>query len=95
MWTNYKGYTFSADVWSLGCNMAFFCNKGKHLFEGTRSLPEMLQKMREWGGLPQGTIKGYSSDLVSLIGRMLHPDHHGRPSAKEIRAECTAARQHL
>ena len=95
MWTNYKGYTFSADVWSLGCNMAFFCNKGKHLFEGTRSLPEMLQKMREWGGLPQGTIKGYSSDLVALIGRMLHPEHHRRPSAKEIRAGCTAVRQDL
>jgi len=53
----------------------------------------MAQKMNKWRGLPQGTIKGYSSDLVALIGRMLHPDHHARPSAKEIDAECTNARQ--
>jgi len=90
VWTNHKGYTFSADIWSLGCIMAFNCNRGKHLFQVSRTLPEMIQKMKEWRGLPQG-----ANDLVALIGRMLHPDHHGRPSAKEIRAECTAARQDL
>ena len=91
MWTNYKGYTFSADIWSLGCIMAFQCNKGKHLFQVSRNLPEMIQKIQK--GLPRGAISGYSSDLVDLIGRMLHPDHHRRPSAKEILAECTSARQ--
>lgn len=90
VWTNYKGYTFSADIWSLGCIMAFQCNKGKHLFQVSRNLPEMIQKIQK--GLPRGAISGYSSDLVDLIGRMLHPDHHRRPSAKEIRAECTSAR---
>ena len=54
----------------------------------TRSIPEMMQKMREWRGLPQGAIKGYSSDLVDLIRRMLHPDYHRRPTAEEIEAEC-------
>ena len=93
VWTNHKGYSFSADIWSLGCIMAFHCNRGKHLFQGTQFLPEMMQKMKEWRGLPQGTIKGYSSDLVALLGRMLHPDHHRRPSAKEIAAECTNDRQ--
>ena len=53
----------------------------------------MAQKMNKWKGLPQGTINGYSSDLVALIGRMLHPDYHKRPSAKEILAECTSARE--
>ena len=91
MWTNYKGYTLSADIWSLGCIMAFRCNKGKHLIQVTRQdlMFGMAQKMSRWRGLPQGTIHGYSSDLVDLIGRMLHPDYHRRPSAKEIYAECT------
>ena len=53
----------------------------------------MAQKMSGWRGLPQGTIRGYSSDLVALIGRMLDPDYHKRPSAKEILAECTSARK--
>ena len=49
----------------------------------------MAQKMSMWRGLPRGTITGYSSDLVDLIGRMLHPDYHRRPTAEEIKAECT------
>jgi len=54
----------------------------------------MAQKMSKWRGLPQGTIRGYSdsTELVALIGRMLHPDHHARPSAEEIKAECTSAK---
>ena len=73
--------------------MVFFCNKGKHLFQGTRFLPEMLQKMREWRGLPQGTIKGYSRDLVVLNGKMLHPDYPTRTSAAQILAECTISKR--
>ena len=90
MWVNYKGYTFSADIFSLGCIMAFQCNKGKHLFSMARTIPELVQKMQR--GLPQGAIRGYSSELVGLVGRMIHPDHHQRPSAKEILAECTNLR---
>jgi len=90
VWVNHKGYTFSADIWSLGCIMSFQCKKGKHLFSMARTIPELVQKMQS--GLPQGAIQGYSSDLVGLVERMLHPDHHQRPSAQEIWAECTDAR---
>jgi len=95
VWVNYKGYTFSADIWSLGCIMVFYCNRGKHLFTVTRAdmAIGMAQKMSKWKGLPQGTIQEYSIDLVGLVGRMIHPDHHQRPSAKEISAECTDVRQ--
>ena len=87
MWDNHKGYTFSADIWSLGCIMAFFCNRGEHLFRVTRQdlAMGMAQKMSR--------IRGYSSDLVDLIGRMLHPDYHRRSTAREILVECTNARQ--
>merc|ERR1711971_1145833 len=66
VWTNYKGYTFSADIWSLGCVVAFRCNRGEHLFQVTRldMMLGMAQKMNKWRGLPQGTIKGYSSDKI-------------------------------
>ena len=49
----------------------------------------MAHKMSGWSGLAKGTIRGYSCDLVDLIGRMLHPDHRRRPSAAELEAECT------
>ena len=79
-------YDMAIDMWSFGCIMAFYLNKGKHLFQVT-SIPEMIQKMRSWVGLPPGTIKGFSRDLVALIERMLHPNPKKRPSAKQIRAE--------
>ena len=91
MWDNYKGYTFSADIFSLGCIIAFECNRGKHLFSMARTIPELVQKMQR--GLPQGAIRGYSSELVGLVGRTIHPDHHQRPTSREIWAECTLARQ--
>ena len=92
VWLNYKGYTFSADIFSLGCIIAFQCNRGKQLLSMARTIPEMIHKMKEWRGLPQGAIQGYPSDLVGLVERMVHPDHHQRPSAEEIWAECTDAR---
>ena len=53
----------------------------------------MAQKMRRWRGLPKGTIRGYSCDLVDLIGKMLDPDHRRRPSAAEIESECSEEKQ--
>ena len=95
-------YTFGADIWSLGCIIAFNCNRGKHLFQA-KSNDELTQKMNNWTGLPQGAIplgppkqgntnpppeQGYTKGLVDLIARMLDPDRQKRPSAKEIYAEC-------
>ena len=53
----------------------------------------MAGKMNSWTGLAQGSIRGYSADLVDLIGRMLHPEHRRRPSAAEIVEECTDEKQ--
>ena len=79
--------------------MAFHCNRGKHLFQVTAQDLEygmadnvMAKKMREWKGLPLGTIRGFSNDLVQLIERMIHPDANRRPSAEEIGSECTKAK---
>ena len=49
--------------------MAFNCNKGQHLIQVTRQdlVDGMAQKMKEWTGLPQGTISGYTSGLIGLI----------------------------
>ena len=53
----------------------------------------MAEKMSHWRGLPRGTIRGYSADLLDLMGRMLNPDHRMRPSAHEIEEECTEEKQ--
>eukprot|EP00092_Neocalanus_flemingeri_P041596 GFUD01045301.1.p1 GENE.GFUD01045301.1~~GFUD01045301.1.p1 ORF type:complete len:305 (+),score=59.66 GFUD01045301.1:91-915(+) len=82
-WTK---YTMASDIWSLGCLMVFLCNKGKPLFSRSH---EVIR----WTGLTQGAIRrGYSDDLVSLIGRMLSPEKQDRPSAENIKRECTWAR---
>ena len=37
VWTNYRGYTFGADIWSFGCILAFRCLRGSHLFHVTQN----------------------------------------------------------
>ena len=71
-----RKYNFGADIWSLGCIMAFYCNRGQPLFSSPL-------KVLRWTGLRLGAIRGYSSELVDVIGRMLRPDPRARPSAME------------
>ena len=82
-----RGYTFSADIWSLGCATMFVCNRGKHLFQMEKQdlVHGMARKMAGWKGLPESSFDGhFSSQLVNLIKTMLHPDHHQRPTAQKI-----------
>ena len=53
----------------------------------------VAEKMSRWRGLPRGTIRGYSVDLVDLINRMLHPDPRRRPCAAAIEEACTEEKQ--
>jgi serine/threonine protein kinase len=83
---NEHKYDFAADIWSLGCVMAFYCNRGRHFFSSE-------EQVTRWRGLRTGDIKaGYSIELAFLIGRMLSPDPKDRPSAGELARECTEER---
>jgi len=84
---NYSAeYGWEADVWSLGCVLAFLCRRGDHLFQQ----PDQVVR---WTGLGPDTIPDtYSPDLRSLLGKMLDPEPGERPSAAQVRAEYTAER---
>jgi serine/threonine protein kinase len=86
---DYKKYNMASDVWSVGCLMAFRCKRGSHLFRTTGDVIN-------WTGPYVGDIgasSNYSEDLINVLGRMVYPDHHDRPSAGEVRMECTHDRQ--
>ena len=81
--SRWKRYSFGADIFSFGCVIAFFVNRGKHLFPDD-------SKVRKWRGLRKDDIiSGYSSDLFSLICSTLDPEHRRRPAARGLLQLCT------
>merc|ERR1712126_775621 len=73
-------YTDTADMWSLGNIMPFWCNGGTHLFAD-------LGKIISWPG-GKSTLPGrYTIGLRQLVADMLHPDPQCRPSAEKVLQE--------
>lgn len=84
VYEDYETYSEKSDVWSLGCVMAFYLNKGRHLFY----TPEDVQS---YGGhehiLDDEAFDEYTHGLLELVFRMLNPDADERPTAKEVHEE--------
>ena len=89
--SNWRKYSFGADIFSLGCILVFYANQGKHLFYNQ-------DEVNKWQGVMDDLDNEvlepgrYSTDLVEIIGRMLRVDQEERPSTKEILQECTKTR---
>lgn len=77
---NFEDYTFSADIWSLGAVITFYCN-GQHKFTDC----QMIKTWRKKATISSGK---YSKDLVELVASMLDPKKRRRPSAEEIVQHC-------
>ena len=90
--SKWKKYSFGADIFSLGCILAFYANRGKHLFSDQEGI-------RTWRGMEEEEEEvvrpGYPAELVTLIGGMLRLEEERRPSARDIMAECTVARMRV
>jgi serine/threonine protein kinase len=89
--SNWRKYSFGADIFSLGCILVFFANRGKHLFYSQ-------EEIQKWAGMARedDVIRpGYSADLVRVVGNMLEVEHTARPTAKEVRDLCTMARMQV
>lgn len=80
-------YTFSADMWSLGAVISFYCN-GVDLFSN-------YAMVLGWQGEASGLPSHYSLDLRRLNARLLDPNPKKRPTAAEVRGECTNERKEV
>lgn len=84
VYTDYETYSDKSDIWSLGCVLAFYINKGRHVFYS-------YQEIQYYGGdqdiLNEDVYENYSQGLVELIFRMISPDPDERPTAREVNAE--------
>ncbi|CAK85248.1 unnamed protein product (macronuclear) [Paramecium tetraurelia] len=76
-----QDYTFSSDLWSLGCILFEMCTL-KRAFEGDQFDKEILIQDQIEPTLTD--IRTYSSELVNLIQSLLDVDAQKRPSAKEL-----------
>lgn len=75
-------YSFSADIWSLGCTLHELCT-GMPLFaagsdEGARA------RVLAAHGPPPRLPAAYSEELNALVATMLAPDPGARPSAEAL-----------
>ena len=81
VYEDYEKYSEKSDVWSLGCVMAFYLNKGRHVFY----TPEDVQS---YGGqehiVDDDSFEEYSEDLLELVFKMLNSDADERPTAKDV-----------
>ena len=83
MLSRWKKYSFGADIFSFGCVVAFFVNRGNHLFPDD-------SEVKKWQGLVDNSLRlGYSPSLVSAIGSTLDPEHRKRPAARRLLELCT------
>ena len=84
VYEDYETYFEKSDIWSLGCVMAFYLNKGRHVFY----TPEDVQS---YGGHEQiiddEALEEYSADLLELVFKMVNPDAYERPTAEEVQYE--------
>ncbi|CDI83131.1 NEK kinase, putative [Eimeria praecox] len=79
-----KGYTYKADIWSLGCVLHELCCL-KHPYTGNN----VIQLVMKVTNAPPPTSldvppRTYAVDLLHLINRMLQKDPDSRPSTAEI-----------
>ena len=89
--SNWRKYSFGADIFSLGCILAFYANQGKHLFYSQEEINKWQGIMDEVNDVVMEPGR-HSADLVEIVGKMLRLEQRERPSAKEIMQQCTQTR---
>merc|ERR1712130_277720 len=89
--SNWRKYSFGADIFSLGCILAFYANQGKHLFYSQEEINKWQGIMDEVNDVVMEPGR-HSADLVEIVGKMLRLEQKERPSAKEIMQQCTQTR---
>ena len=106
---DFETYSTASDIWSLGCVIAFYMRKGKHVFNCNDDVlyykPEMASDMI----FNEESTNNYSSALVQLVCSMIQvyinisPYTHSliflqtkpakRPTARSVWDMCTNERQ--
>lgn len=73
-------YSTSADMWSLGAVISFYCNRD-HLFTDVDSV-------FEWkGGSSSLDRRYYSGSLRGLVASLMLPNANRRPTAQRVLEE--------
>jgi hypothetical protein len=88
--SRWKKYSYGADIFSFGCIVAFYINRGQHLFNSDTQI-------QRWVGLEEEEAlrPGYSGELTGLVAGALQPGHRKRPSARDIQTLCTKERMRV
>ena len=68
---DFETYSPASDVWSMGCVIAFYMRKGKHVFNCNDDVLYYKPSMAGDMIFNEESINNYSSDLVQLVCSMI------------------------
>ena len=92
---DFETYSAASDMWSLGCVIAFYMRRGKHVFHSIEDVLHYRSKMATAMIFNEESTTDYSSDLVELVCGLTQPQPGKRPAAAAVTAMATSERQEI
>ena len=92
---DFETYSAASDMWSLGCVIAFYMRKGKHVFYSIEDVVHYRADMADAMIFDEESTAVYSPDLVVLVCRLTLPNPGERPTADDVTAMATAGRREI
>jgi serine/threonine protein kinase len=93
VYEDFETYSAGADMWSLGCVIAFYMRQGRHVFQSKEEVTSYRAGHASERIFDTANLGQYSGELLELVYSLVQVTTEERPAAEEVLARVTPARQ--